>query len=154
MTGAECRNAPSAPVAGRGELLLVVDDEAAIREITKATLEAYNYKVITARDGVEAVALFQQSWREIALVLTDMSMPVMDGQQLAGKLWEIHPPAKVLFISGSDSVGGIGPAAESPKAHLLVKPYTNEALLNAVNAMLAAGAAAGEAAGIRSGSAV
>ncbi|MBD0263935.1 MAG: PAS domain S-box protein, partial [Tolypothrix sp. Co-bin9] len=66
-------------IRGNGELILVVDDEAAIREITKSTLETYNYRVLTASDGVEGVAIYAQHQQEISVVLLDMMMPWMDG---------------------------------------------------------------------------
>ena len=61
---------------GRGELVLVVDDEESIRSITQQTLEAFGYRVLTADDGAEAVAVFAQHKEEMALVLIDMAMPV------------------------------------------------------------------------------
>jgi signal transduction histidine kinase len=65
--------------AGHGELILVVDDEDSIREITKTSLETNAYKVLTASDGIEAVALYTQHKEEISVVLIDMMMPSMDG---------------------------------------------------------------------------
>jgi len=67
--------------AGHGESILVVDDEDQILEITKKLLETHGYKVITANDGKEAIALYSQHIEKIKLVLMDMMMPVMDGQQ-------------------------------------------------------------------------
>src|SRR5262249_51740975 len=65
--------------SGHGELVLVVDDESAIREITRSTLEAYNYSVLTASDGTEAIALYAQNRDIVKVVLTDMMMPFLDG---------------------------------------------------------------------------
>ncbi len=64
---------------GNGETVLMVDDEASILTITSQTLEAFGYRVLTARDGAEAVAVYAEHKDEIAVVLTDMMMPVMDG---------------------------------------------------------------------------
>ena len=64
---------------GNGELILVVDDEDSIREITRSTLETFGYTVLTASDGTEALALYADKKNEIAVVLTDMVMPFMDG---------------------------------------------------------------------------
>ncbi len=64
---------------GNGELILVVDDEESIREITRGTLETFGYTVLTASDGTEALALYADKKNEIAVVLTDMVMPFMDG---------------------------------------------------------------------------
>ena len=72
-------NAPVDVPRGRGELVLVVDDEESIRSITQQTLEAFGYRVLTASDGAEAVAVFAQHTGETALVLIDMAMPVLDG---------------------------------------------------------------------------
>ncbi|OYW69473.1 MAG: hybrid sensor histidine kinase/response regulator, partial [Verrucomicrobiales bacterium 32-60-5] len=65
---------------GNGEMILIVDDEAAVRTITQQTLETYGYRVLTAADGTEAVALYSMHRMEIAAVVTDMMMPVMGGQ--------------------------------------------------------------------------
>src|SRR5256884_2282610 len=67
---------------GRGETVLLVEDEAALLEIAREMLEAFNYRVLTASDGAEALALYEQSGREIDGVGTDMMMPVMDGAAL------------------------------------------------------------------------
>ncbi|MBE9067408.1 CBS domain-containing protein [Leptolyngbya cf. ectocarpi LEGE 11479] len=64
---------------GQGELIFVVDDEAPIREVTKRWLEAYNYRVLTACDGIDAIATYAEHKQEIAVVLMDMMMPQMDG---------------------------------------------------------------------------
>ena len=68
-----------APAKGNGELVLVVDDEENILRATKAVLEKHNYRVVSASDGAEAVALFAQQMEAIKVVLTDISMPHMDG---------------------------------------------------------------------------
>uniref|UniRef100_A0ACD5H0C2 ATP-binding protein n=1 Tax=Desertifilum tharense IPPAS B-1220 TaxID=1781255 RepID=A0ACD5H0C2_9CYAN len=67
------------PLLGQQELILVVDDEAMICETTKTILEAYNYQVLTANDGVEAIALYAEHQEEIYCVLMDIMMPLMDG---------------------------------------------------------------------------
>ena len=67
---------------GHGELILVADDESAICEILKTALETYNYRVITASDGVEALALYSQHKDEIKVVLTDILMSIIRIYQL------------------------------------------------------------------------
>jgi two-component system, cell cycle sensor histidine kinase and response regulator CckA len=79
------------PCPGGGELILVVDDEAAIREITKSSLESYNYRVLTAGDGVEAVSIYAEQVQEISVVLLDMMMPAMDGAIAIHRLQKINP---------------------------------------------------------------
>jgi len=73
------RQEPTPPVVGKGQQVLLVDDELAILEIAKETLETFNYRVLTARDGVEAVTLYRQRKGEINIVVTDLMMPIMDG---------------------------------------------------------------------------
>jgi two-component system cell cycle sensor histidine kinase/response regulator CckA len=85
---------------GRGETILVVDDEASILIITGQTLEAFGYVPLTARDGNEAVALYARRADEIALVLTDMAMPVMDGPATIRALREINPRVRIVGASG------------------------------------------------------
>ncbi|MDP5337829.1 MAG: response regulator, partial [Nodularia sp. (in: cyanobacteria)] len=85
---------------GNGELILVVDDEAAIREITKTSLENHNYRAITANDGIEAIALYVDNRDDIALVLTDMVMPSMDGITTIKTLQKINPNVKIIAVSG------------------------------------------------------
>ena len=79
---------------GNGELILVVDDETAICQVTKTSLETYNYKVVTANDGIEAIALYAQHKNEISAVLMDMMMPEMDGLTTIRMLKKINPQVK------------------------------------------------------------
>jgi len=81
---------------GHGELILVVDDEKSVREITKQTLEAFGYRAILAADGTEAVALYATRGNEIAVVLTDMMMPIMDGPTTIQVLRKMDPKWSLL----------------------------------------------------------
>jgi PAS domain S-box-containing protein len=85
---------------GSGELILVVDDEPAIRKITKSSLEAYNYRVLTASNGIEAVEIYAKHQREINLILLDMMMPEMDGETTIKLLQKINTKVKIVAISG------------------------------------------------------
>ncbi len=133
--------APSAPQAGaplgRGELVLVIDDEAAIREITQDTLEAHGYRVLTASEGAEAVALFARSAGGVAVVLTDMTMPLMDGQATIRALRRIDPNVPIIATSGLAANGLAAPEDGTTQAFLL-KPYTAERLLTTLRAVLEA----------------
>jgi len=124
--------------AGHGELVLVVDDEEAIRQITKGTLETFGYRVLTAGDGTEAVALYAQHRDEVAVVLTDMMMPFMDGPATIRALQKMNPHVRVVAASG---LGGSEKAAEASALGVrlfLPKPYTAEKLLNALADVLRA----------------
>lgn len=120
---------------GQGELILVVDDELAIREITKASLETYNYQVVTANDGIEAIALYAEHKNEISVVLTDMMMPSMDGQITIRTLQKINPQVKIIAMSGLESNGMIAQSAGNSVA-FLPKPYTAHELLKTIHEVL------------------
>jgi two-component system, cell cycle sensor histidine kinase and response regulator CckA len=84
---------------GNGQLVLVVDDEAAIREISKASLEAYNYQVILASDGIEAIDLYDRDRDKIAIVMLDMMMPHLDTPSIIGVLKQMNPRVKIVLMS-------------------------------------------------------
>ncbi|MBD2491596.1 hybrid sensor histidine kinase/response regulator [Aulosira sp. FACHB-615] len=118
---------------GNGELILIVDDEAAIRDITKTSLESYNYKAITASDGIEAIALYAEHRDEISLVLTDMLMPSMDGLTTIRTLQKINPEVKIIAISGLVSSDKVNAAYNMGIQAFLSKPYTANQLLEAIS---------------------
>jgi len=118
--------------AGHGELVLIVDDEQAIREITRTTLEAFNYRAVTANDGAQAVALFARHSGEVKAVITDMMMPVMDGAALIAALRTLDPQIKIIASSGHYAEGKITEAANAGVNSFLIKPYTAEDLLKAL----------------------
>lgn len=114
---------------GQGEKILVIDDEAAVREIAKHTLEIYNYQVLTADDGIEALALFAQHQDEIQLVLVDMMMPLMDGKQTIRILQKMKPHVKIIASSGLEVGHQILAGANDSLKDFLPKPYTAQDLL-------------------------
>jgi two-component system cell cycle sensor histidine kinase/response regulator CckA len=123
---------------GNGELVLVVDDEESIREITRGTLETFGYAVLTAADGTEALALYADKKNEISIVLTDMVMPFMDGPATIRALQRMNPKVRIIAASGL----GVGQrAGEGPLEGVSIflnKPYTAEKLLNALAQVLKA----------------
>jgi PAS domain S-box-containing protein len=86
---------------GKGRLVLVVDDESAIREIAQTALENYNYRVMLASDGIEAIDIYAQNHRNIAIVLIDMMMPNLDTPSIILALQQINPQVRVVVMSGS-----------------------------------------------------
>ncbi|MBI3260349.1 MAG: response regulator, partial [Ignavibacteriae bacterium] len=114
---------------GNGELILIVDDEESIREITKVTLEANGYSVITAIDGTEAITAFATHGTEIALVITDMMMPYMDGTATIRALQKMNPNVKVIAVSGLKQDGEI---MHRDSVTFLNKPYTSEKLIHLI----------------------
>jgi PAS domain S-box-containing protein len=117
---------------GRGELILLVDDEAQIIEVTKTILESYNYQIITARNGKEAIDIYTQNQDKIKLVLMDIMMPEMDGNAAICKLKEINPQVQIIACSGRN----IEPDNEAQVAAILLKPYSNQELLEKLNSVL------------------
>lgn len=123
---------------GNGELILVVDDEPAIREITKASLQSYNYEVITASDGIEAVALFAEYKNQIKAAIIDMMMPNMDGSTTISTLLRMNSLIPIVAVSGlatSDSIN-IDKNKQSQIFTFLSKPYTAQDLFGAVYKVL------------------
>lgn len=114
---------------GRGELVLVVDNEASIRSITKETLELYGYRAMTAIDGTEAVALFAQNGKEISVVIVDMMMPFMDGAATIRALRRIDPNVKIIAASGLPENGKVVQAKGLDVQWFLPKPFTAQKLL-------------------------
>lgn len=121
---------------GQGELILVVDDEAAIRETSKISLETYNYRVLTANDGIDAIALYAQHQQDISLVLVDMMMPLMDGATTIHTLKKINPHVKIIAVSGLISSNRLTQSTNSGAQAFLSKPYTTTDLLKTINEVI------------------
>jgi two-component system, cell cycle sensor histidine kinase and response regulator CckA len=115
------------PRRGQGELILVVDDEVAIQTVTKATLEAHQYRAMTASDGIEAIALYAEHQHQIAVVLLDMMMPTLDSATIIRTLHRLNPQVKIITMSGLISRESID--AETVQG-FLAKPFTTQELLN------------------------
>src|SRR5215213_5123024 len=114
---------------GHGELVLVVDDEESIRAITRGTLETFGYSVLTASDGTEALALYADKKNEIAVVLTDMVMPFMDGPATIRALHRMNPKVRIIAASGLGTAHRAGEGTLEGVSVFLNKPYTAEKLL-------------------------
>ncbi|MCE0499797.1 MAG: PAS domain S-box protein [Methylacidiphilales bacterium] len=135
----EAEKDPSEEVSlprGNGETVLLVDDEASILTITGQTLQAFGYRILTAINGAEAVAIYAQHRDQIAVVLTDMKMPVMDGLATIHALRRINPAVKIVAMSGLTENGGAGKVSGAGVKHFLTKPCTSEILLKTMRAIL------------------
>jgi len=120
---------------GQGELILVVDDSAQVREITCATLVQHGYRALAAANGTEAVALFAPRCLEIRAVVTDLDMPELDGMALMKIAQTLNPALRVLLVSGSANNHDHRPRPP-PGGKFLPKPFTAETLLGTVHEML------------------
>jgi PAS domain S-box-containing protein len=125
---------------GNGELVLVVDDEEKIRLVARRTLERFGYRVLLASNGAEAVSRYAQHGSEIAVVLTDMAMPVMDGPATIVALRSLNPHVRIVGSSGLDANGYLTNVAGTRLQHFLPKPYTAEVILQALRSILTEGA--------------
>lgn len=123
-------------VRGRGEVILVVDDEAAVREATRFTLEQNNYLVKLAHNGNEAVGLFLAHQDQIRLVLTDIMMPAMDGFALIRALRAIRPDVLIIATTGLDQEDRKEELAGLDVRDVLLKPCAPEELLAVVRRQL------------------
>lgn len=118
----------SAP-RGDGQLIMVVDDEEAVRRVTRRTLEAFGYRVVVAADAADAIAQFTDLKDHVALVLTDMMMPGLDGPSLIQALRHLSPSLPIIAVSGLLTEGRTIQAASLGVRHFLSKPYDADQLL-------------------------
>ncbi len=121
---------------GNGELILVVDDEKNIREITENSLLTYNYKILSANDGSKAFSLFAKYKHEISLVLIDIQMPSIDGLQVIKVLQRMNPNVKIIVMSGIESNRQLIDANDIKIEAFLSKPYTLGKLLEKIEAVI------------------
>ncbi|TVP59444.1 MAG: PAS domain S-box protein [Nodularia sp. (in: Bacteria)] len=118
---------------GQGELILFVDDEAEIREIAKIVLEKYNYQILTASNGIEAIALYAQHKKHISAVLMDIMMPEMDGITAIRTLQKMNPQVKIIACSGINPDEALANADHTAVQLVIAKPYTAPDLLNSLH---------------------
>ena len=140
-TGTPTSPVPARPApaeAGSGELVLVVDDEASIRDLVRRALEADGYRVLVAAHGEEAVELLARRSHEIAVVVTDVIMPRMDGAAVAAHVAEHYPHVAVIAASAYPGAGVLAELTASNVQHVLAKPFTTDVLLGSVRSALRA----------------
>jgi PAS domain S-box-containing protein len=122
---------------GNGELIMIVDDEASILAVAQQTLETFGYTVVTAQDGAQAIAIYAQQSADIAAVITDMTMGIVDGAALIASLLRMNRGVPVIATSGSSGDDWMGRARSAGARHILAKPYTAPLLLRTVAEILA-----------------
>lgn len=128
---------PVVTEAPRGsETILLTEDEQDVREVAREFLESGGYKVIEARDGAEALGLVETHQGAIDLLITDMVMPRMTGQELAARLKERQPELRMLYMSGYSERAAAESMHPDPSVRLLAKPFSRIALLRAVHELL------------------
>lgn len=126
-------------MVGRGELVLVVDDEVAICEVSREVLESHGYRVLTANDGAQAVSIIAHNHRSIQMLVTDLMMPYMDGVATIETVRKMDANIKILVFTGASSQAVLdqkGGAAIRESCPFLRKPFSCGELLEAVQRTL------------------
>ena len=123
--------------AGAKETILLVEDEDIVRGLAKHALERQGYKVLEAASGARALEIASSRTAVIDLVVTDVVMPHMSGPDLAKRLAEIVPDARILYISGYTEGQALDVGLAKSRAPLLAKPFTPTQLVERVQEVLA-----------------
>jgi two-component system, cell cycle sensor histidine kinase and response regulator CckA len=116
--------------------ILVVDDEAPVRTVTAHLLRRYGFEVLTAADGREGVEMFQQHAKEICLVMLDMTMPELSGDEVFREIRRIRPDARIIITSGHAENNPAGRFAGSGMYGYLQKPYQAAELRQKLDAVM------------------
>ena len=121
---------------GNRELILLVDDETEISELASEMLCEEGYKVILAKDGVEALKIYQKAGPHIGLVVLDFFLPIMDGDAVFDELRALNPDVDVVLSSGFAEQSKLGAMLAQGLRGFIPKPYTREKLLQQVRSTL------------------
>jgi PAS domain S-box-containing protein len=121
---------------GNDELVLVIDDEASIRQVIRQTLETFGYRVATAESGSEALSIYVQRQVEIAAVITDMMMPIMSGVATTEALVRVNAKVKIIVVTGFVTDAQKEAAMAAGASEFLAKPFTIEKLLATLSTVL------------------
>ena len=135
---AEKRPAPTVP-GGDSFTVLIVDDEPAVRRITAEFLQMSDFTVLQAGSGMEAIEIAQEHPGPIHLLLTDFSMPLMDGRQVAAQITKMRPEAAVLYMSGNIEQVAVEEQTTSESVNFIYKPFSSAGLTEKVREVLEAG---------------
>ena len=125
-----------ANLEGPGELIMFVDDDDYMRALTELVLTAEGYRVVLARSGFEAMELMGRLGENVALVILDYVMPVMNGSQVLAALRRIVPEMPVIITSGFTEDSGLRELLEREKCGFIPKPLARNKILHGINAAL------------------
>lgn len=128
--------APQSWPTGHGELILVIDDQAAIREIVKETLEAHQYRVVLANDGTLGLLLYRDHPDTFDLVIIDVTNPALDGPATIAAIRKLNPDARIILQAGFMSEQNKSLLNLQSAEAFLEKPYTTGELLQSVHDLL------------------
>ena len=128
--------AHAAPQAGRGQIVLVAEDEPALREVTRRILADNGYQVTAVAGGPQALAALTDRLDHIDVLLTDVVMPQMQGTELAAKILALRPGTRVVFMSGYTQGLLSAQGVLEPSHHLIEKPFSEATLLAKLHEVL------------------
>ncbi|MDP9169425.1 MAG: response regulator [Acidobacteriota bacterium] len=121
--------------AGRTKTILIVDDEPIVLKICAMVLRRHGFELVLAGNGMEGLATYRQRHREICLVISDITMPVMDGIEMTRRLFEVYSHPNVILMSGANLCDLI-PDEVRKLCAVIAKPFTPARLMEAVNRCL------------------
>jgi two-component system cell cycle sensor histidine kinase/response regulator CckA len=117
---------------GHGEMILLMDDEATVRQLAQTILQNYGYRVVTAMSGLDGITTFEEYKQEIKLLVSDTDMPLLDGIVAIRTIQKSRPEIPVIITSGAQRDADQLKSIDTTHLTILEKPYTVEQLLNAV----------------------
>jgi len=117
---------------GNGEMILIMDDEDAVRRLAKTTLENYGYRVVTAMNGLEGMTCFEEHKHEIAVLVSDTDMPILDGIATIRAIQHLKPDLPIILASGGKNDTNHFQRIDTTHLITLGKPFTVDQLVNAV----------------------
>jgi PAS domain S-box-containing protein len=121
---------------GGGELVLVVDDEKSVRQVTRQLLEHNGYRVIEAAEGADGITQYVAHQKEVQVVVTDLAMPVMDGAAFIRVLRRLNPQVRIIAVSGYQSKSSLPADLGVPAEARLSKPFSGAMLLQTLQRVL------------------
>ena len=126
---------PPTAVRGRGETILVIEDEPGVREMVRMLLESRGFRALVAEDGPDGLALYRQHQQAVKAIITDMRMPAMHGVEVIHELRQINPDARIVAMSGVVEAN-LKYVDEPGRLVHLPKPMTSSELVIALQSVL------------------
>ena len=136
LTGEDAGESPILNPKGARELILLVDDDPELLELASSMLEFEDYRIITAKDGIEALKIYQRMGKTIALIILDYFLPVMDGDAVFDELKALDPDVQVVLSSGFGEQATLGGMLARGLRGFLPKPYTHERLIEQIRSII------------------
>jgi two-component system cell cycle sensor histidine kinase/response regulator CckA len=116
--------------------VLVVEDEDGVRRMATRVLESAGYQIVSAANGVEALAVLARKDLDIAVMLSDVVMPLMDGPELVRKALKVRPDLKIVLMSGHTDDAGLRQDIRDDRTEFIAKPFTRADLTRKIRTVL------------------